>query len=112
MILVTGSELIEDARKAPDNVLSMLELSLEVHMIVACISLTHAHLKSQTLQLEYTLKLLNMDDQYQTDVIRSKLTRNIAGILEEIREELVKALDDVIQTRDDGAWSTYRRRGQ
>ncbi|KAH9975542.1 cytochrome P450 [Lactifluus volemus] len=83
MILVAGSELIEDVRKAPDNVLSMLELSLE------------------TLQLEYTLKLLNMDDLYQTDVIRSKLTRNISGILEEVRDELVTALEEVIQTRDD-----------
>jgi hypothetical protein len=64
----------------------------------------------QTLQLEYTLKLLNMDDLYQTDVIRSKLTRNISGILEEVRDELVTALEEVIQTRDDGTWSTCRRR--
>jgi hypothetical protein len=65
----------------------------------------------QTLQLEYTLKLLNMDDLYQTDVIRSKLTRNISGILEEVRDELVTALEEVMQTRDDdGTWSTCRRR--
>jgi hypothetical protein len=66
----------------------------------------------QTLQLEYTLKLLNMDDLYQTDVIRSKLTRKLEGILEDVHEELVTALDDVIHTRDDGTWSTCRRRDQ
>jgi hypothetical protein len=47
--------------------------------------------------------LLNLADSYHTDIIRSKLTRNIAATFGEVREELVLAFDDLIQTRDDGA---------
>ncbi|KAF8463174.1 cytochrome P450 [Russula ochroleuca] len=82
MVLATGTELIEDVRKAPDDVLSMTEQSIEF------------------LQPEYTLDLLNMDDSFQTDVIRSKLTRNIAVTFKEVREELIMAMDDFIPTCD------------
>jgi hypothetical protein len=47
--------------------------------------------------------LLNLADRYHLDIIRSKLTRNIAATFEEVHEELVLAFDDLIQTRDDGA---------
>ena len=41
MVLAAGPELIEDIRKAPDHVLSMLEPVFEVH--ITCISLTHTY---------------------------------------------------------------------
>ncbi|KAI0002407.1 cytochrome P450 [Russula compacta] len=80
MVLATGPELIEDVRKAPDNVLSMVEPVIEP---------------------EYTMNLLNLLDDYHSDVIRSKLTRNIAVTFKEVRDELVHTLDDSIP-REDG----------
>jgi hypothetical protein len=35
MVLVAGSELIEDVRKAPEDVLSMIELTKEVRYCAA-----------------------------------------------------------------------------
>ncbi|KAI0292779.1 cytochrome P450 [Russula brevipes] len=83
MVLAAGPELIEDVRRAPDHVLSMIEPMTEF------------------IQPEYTLDLLDLKDEYHTDVIRSKLTRNIAVTFKEIRDELVNALDDCIPTHED-----------
>ncbi|KAI0000302.1 cytochrome P450 [Russula vinacea] len=83
MVLVAGSELIEDVRKAPEDVLSMIELTKEL------------------VQPEYTIDLLNQNDMFHTDVVRSKLTRNIAGTFKEVREELIMAMDDFIPMRGD-----------
>ena len=47
-------------------------------------------------------------DTYSTDVIRSKLTRDVAGIYKQIREELVMAMDESIPTRHDGTWQSPR----
>jgi hypothetical protein len=83
MVLAAGSGLIEDVRRAPDDVLSMLE-SLK-----------------ESLQPEYTLDFLNPEDTYSTDVMRSKLTRDVAATFKEVREEFVMAMHDLIPTRDD-----------
>jgi len=83
MVLVTGPELIEEIRRAPEDVLSNREPIIEF------------------IQPEYTLDLLNRDDHYSQGVIRSKLTRNIAITFKDVREELLKALDDWIPTCDD-----------
>jgi len=83
MILASGPEFIEDVRKAPDNVLSMIEPA------------------SDLLQIDYTWDMLDKDDNYHVDIIRTKLTRNIAVILKEVREELILALKDLIPTDED-----------
>ncbi|KAN0118636.1 hypothetical protein V8E52_005059 [Russula decolorans] len=67
---------VDDVRKVPDNVLSTEPSSEE-------------------------LGILNMNDSFHSDVIRSKLTRNNAAILNEVREELIMAMDDSIPTRKD-----------
>jgi hypothetical protein len=56
----------------------------------------------QMIQAEYTLDLLDKNDKYHADIIRSQLTRNIANTFKEVREELIMAMDDLIPTRDDG----------
>ena len=42
-----------------------------------------------------------MNDTFHIDVIRSKLTRNIAATFKDVREELVMAMDDFIPTCKD-----------
>ena len=65
----------------------------------------------QLIQAKYTLDLLDENDEYHTDVIRSQLTRNIANTFKDVREELIMAMDDLIPTREDGAWQCPWRRG-
>ncbi|KAI0277140.1 cytochrome P450 [Russula aff. rugulosa BPL654] len=83
MVLATGSQLIDDIRKAPSDVLSISEPGKEI------------------IQAKYTLDLLDEDDEYHTDIIRSQLTRNIANTFKDVREELIMAMDDLIPTRED-----------
>jgi cytochrome P450 len=83
MVLTSGPELIEDIRKAPDDILSLNESAIEF------------------LQVEYTLDLLDMDNDYHTHVIRSKLTRNIADTFKQVRDELIRSLDASIPLHGD-----------
>ncbi|KAI9447173.1 hypothetical protein BJY52DRAFT_1193545 [Lactarius psammicola] len=84
LVLVSGPELVEDVRKAPDDVLSLYASAIE------------------SIQFEYTIDLLEMDNDYHTDVIRSKLTRNIALTFDEVRDELIRSLDASIPVNGDG----------
>jgi hypothetical protein len=52
-----------------------------------------------------------MNDEFHTDVIRSKLTRNIAVTFNEVREELTMAMDDLIPTHEDSTWQSLRGEG-
>ncbi|KAH9006342.1 cytochrome P450 [Lactarius hatsudake] len=83
MVLASGPELIEDVRKAPDDVLSITASAIE------------------SLQAEYTLDLLDMNTDYHADVIRVKLTRNIATNFKDVRDELIRSLDASIPVHDD-----------
>ena len=62
------------------------------------------------MQPEYTFDFLNADD-YHTDVIRSKLTRNIDSTFKDVREELVLAVGDLIPTHDHSTWKSPWKRG-
>ncbi|KAH9047275.1 cytochrome P450 [Lactarius hengduanensis] len=81
LVLASSPELIEDVRKAPDDVLSLTASLVEL------------------LQSEYTLDLLDMDNEYHVDVIRSKLTRNVN--FKDVRDELIRSLDGSIPVRGD-----------
>ena len=48
--------------------------------------------------------MLNPKDRYSTDIIRSKLMRDVASTFDEVRGELFMAVDDLIPTRKYGAW--------
>ncbi len=101
--MASGPELIEDVRKAPDSVLSHAEAVSDVRITYLTVSPSSQGL-SQFLQTDYTLDWLNKDDFYHTDVIRSKLTRNIAVTLKDVREEVINALEDLIPIGEDGRW--------
>ncbi|KAI9441475.1 cytochrome P450 [Lactarius indigo] len=78
LVLASGPELIEDLRKAPDDVLSLMAPLIEI---------------------EYTVDLLELDNEYHADVIRSKLTRNIN--LKDVRDEFIRSLDASIPLHGD-----------
>ncbi|KAI0245478.1 cytochrome P450 [Lactifluus subvellereus] len=80
MVLSNGAKLIEEIKKAPDDVLSLQEAVRELF------------------QMDYTFSLLNMEDTYHRSVFRSRLTRNIATTFDQVRDELAAALGDCIPT--------------
>jgi hypothetical protein len=90
--------------KAPDNILSVREPLEEVRIasIHAQRPDSNSSLRYQFLQSKYTFRYLNMDDSYQRNVVRSKLTRNIAATFDPVHDELVGALRDFIPTIDQG----------
>ncbi|KAF8467591.1 cytochrome P450 [Russula ochroleuca] len=83
VVLAAGPKLIEDVGRAPEDIMSRIEPVNEF------------------IQPEYTLDFLNPEDTYSTDVIRSKLTRDVAVNFKEVHQELVMAMDDLIPTRED-----------
>ena len=48
------------------------------------------------------MDILDLDNMYHVDIIRTKLTRNIADTFKEVRDELVRSLDTSIPTGGDG----------
>ncbi|KAH9992090.1 cytochrome P450 [Russula vinacea] len=81
VVLVAGPDLIEEIKNAPDDVLSGLEAEARIHA-----------------------RLLDIKDAFHVDVVRSKMTQNMAIAFKEGREELIMAMDDVIPMR--GEWVT------
>ena len=49
------------------------------------------------------MDLLDWNDTYDLDIIRTKLTRNIAATFEEVFDELVRSLDASMPMNGDGA---------
>jgi hypothetical protein len=105
-VLASSPELIEDVRKAPDDVLSVTAQANEVSMLPRTLD-SYPYRFFQFLQAEYTLDLLDMHNNYHTDIIRSKLTRNIADTFKEVRDELIRSLDASIPVHGDGAWQVF-----
>jgi hypothetical protein len=87
-------------KKAPDDILSRIEPISEVRIVCNTVSAC-SRLLSQFLQVDYTLDVLNKHDFYHEGIVRSKLTRNLAVILKDVRDELVYALEDLIPTGED-----------
>jgi len=46
---------------------------------------------------------LNPKDEYSTEIIRSKFTRDVVSTFKEIHEELIMAMDDLIPETEHGA---------
>jgi hypothetical protein len=110
MVLATGPQLIDDIRRAPSDVLSMSEPMKEVCW---CQCAKHEFILIwiwivQFVQAEYTMDLLDDNDEYHTDIVRSQLTRNIANTFKDVREELIMGMDDLIPTHEDSAWQCAR----
>ncbi|KAI9441480.1 cytochrome P450 [Lactarius indigo] len=100
MVLASGPELIEDVKKAPDDILSLNASLVEVRMLPGTLD-SHSCRFFQFLQPEYTLNLLDLNNEYLAGVIRSKLTQNIAVTFKEVREELTRSLDASIPVHGD-----------
>ena len=54
-------------------------------------------------QAEYTIDVLNPEDEYSTEIIRSKFSRDTAGIFKEVQKEFIIAMDGLIPENERGA---------
>ena len=106
MVLVVGSELVDNVRKVPDNVMST-EPSSEVRYHANQRAYTNKNYLTHSTIIQ-KLGILNMNDSFHSGVIRSKVTRNKAAILYEVHEELIMAMDDSIPTRKNSTWQIPR----
>jgi len=56
----------------------------------------------QVFQAEYTFGVLDEEDRYHNHVIRSRLTRSIAAIFDQVHDEAVEAWAEFIPAASDG----------
>lgn len=102
MVLATSAELIGNVKMAREDDLSHWESRREVCTGHRPGLHTNSTQQGQRLVMDHTLRFLNNADMYQNDVIRTKLTRNIAATFLEVQDELIEALSELIPTSTDG----------
>lgn len=54
----------------------------------------------QSLAIEYTLGQRLLDNNYHISVIRTQLTRNLAAVFSEVRDEIVQSFLEIIPPTD------------
>lgn len=99
--MVTGIAQIEELRRAPDEVLSFYEAANDVSLVSPRFVHDLTAYVVQALQTEYTLGRAVADNPYHVPIVRAKLTRNIAYVFPEIREELSTAFTELIPATDE-----------
>jgi len=82
-VVVTGPTLIDELRKAPDDILSLKEALADA------------------LSLEFTLGPSVLHNPYHIPIIRTTLTRNLGAVFPDVREEMADAFNDIIPPGDE-----------
>ncbi|KAI0320027.1 cytochrome P450 [Amylostereum chailletii] len=82
-VIVSGRNLVEDMRKAPDDVLSFKEATRRM------------------VQMEYTFGPEIHHNPYHIPIVRMELTRNIANASSAVQDEVEATFNDVIPTEGD-----------
>ncbi|GJJ15190.1 hypothetical protein Clacol_009466 [Clathrus columnatus] len=82
-IIVSRSDHIEEIRKAPDNVLSFSDFTNAEFFV--------KELMGPTLT----------ENEYQIDLVRGQLTKNLSLLFDDLREEVMLAMDENIPLTDD-----------
>ncbi|KAF5365276.1 hypothetical protein D9758_005351 [Tetrapyrgos nigripes] len=85
VVIITGPDMINDFRKAPDDYLSFEEAITD------------------TIQTDYTLGKETRINNYHLGVVRTSLTRNISHRFADVRDEIVNAFSEEIPVKDDWA---------
>ncbi|TFK56599.1 cytochrome P450 [Heliocybe sulcata] len=87
LVVVSGSKLIDEVRRAPDDVLSFAEAINDI--------------KDQTVSIEYTLGPNVHTNEYHIPIVRSQLTRSLTSIFPEVKDEVFTALNEIIAPKGD-----------
>ena len=84
LVVVTGTQIVEDIRKRPDDEVSSME-GVETN-----------------LNTRYTVGGSWIDDPYHIPIIRDKLIRSLAVVLPDVLDELALAVPTHIPAKGDG----------
>ncbi|TDL22830.1 cytochrome P450 [Rickenella mellea] len=87
LVIISGPKLIDEVRRAPDD-----KLSLDAAVGVFFAS-------------EYTQGKQLVDNNYHVSVIRTQLTRNLAAVFSDVRDEIVQSFLELIPPTDE--WVGY-----
>ncbi|KAI0071573.1 cytochrome P450 [Panus rudis PR-1116 ss-1] len=85
IIVVTGPKLVDELRRAPDHQLSFVEAIQDI------------------LQIKWVFGHEIEKDPLHIEIIRVQLTRQLANVFSDIRDEVVAAYDDYMPSTED--WS-------
>lgn len=98
-------------RRAPDEKLSFLEAVRDVSVSASRRSFPSSDLActSQSIASEFTVGRLVDKDYYHVAIVRSQLTRNIAAIFDDVKEEIALGYDEEINANDAGEGFPYAR---
>ena len=103
-MLASSPELIEEVKKAPDDILSTTACATNRGTPARTLDLWSPRF-FQLLQSQYTLGL-ELENEYHVDILRSKLTRNLALNLavtfKEVHDEVMRTFDASTLVRGDG----------
>ncbi|KAK0457764.1 cytochrome P450 [Desarmillaria tabescens] len=88
MVVVASPELIEDLRRAPEDVLSFQEGVSEV------------------LQIPFTVGEAISRNPYHTPIVRNHITKTLASMFPEIHDEVAAACSDIFNF-DSGEWVSF-----
>lgn len=84
MVIVSGSKMVDDLRKRPDDEVSFIEGAEE------------------SLNSRYTIGRTWIDDPYHVDIIRERLMRTLPVVLPDVLDELSLAVPAHIPTKGNG----------
>ncbi|ESK87975.1 cytochrome p450 [Moniliophthora roreri MCA 2997] len=82
-IVVTTPKLLDELRKAPDDVLSFTEAN------------------NDNMQMDHTLGAPMYLDPYHIDVVRGSMTRNLGNKFPEVRDEIKASFDELLPATND-----------
>ncbi|KAF8665785.1 hypothetical protein AX16_000232 [Volvariella volvacea WC 439] len=83
MVVVSGPKMVDELRKAPDDVLSFNEAVAD------------------SLQIDYTLGPEIHHDPYHTASVRTPLTRNLAARFGDVQDEIAAAFTELVPPTDE-----------
>jgi hypothetical protein len=95
-LIVSGAQLVDELRKAPDDVLSFDAAVQDVRFYISIVLLNSHSLALKSLAIDWTLGPSIAIDPYHIPIVRNQLTRNLGNLFSGLRQEIVLAFDETI----------------
>lgn len=103
-VMIGSREHVEELRGAPDDTLSFLEAANYASDDFPPAQSICIEYHQQQLQVEYTMSPQIHHNPYHIPILQSKLTRSIGALYPGIRDEIITALDDILDLNGNGEY--------
>lgn len=98
-VIVSGPDLIQELRKEKEA-FSFVEGIKEVSPSHRALTLEQFFHALKTLQVKYMMGPTIAENRYHVAIVRNQLTRNLGFLFDDIKDEIVRAIDDNIPIAD------------